>query len=268
MGATSVGSSGSSSGGSGSSGYSLPAVFRAQGALEDQGAREVVVGDAGPELILPAKYTNLMTAMANAFEGSPEDEFASLFGGDQAAGNIVQSNQINQTISSLISKKTQSVEDEYASLFGGNHGSGGNVSILPNQINQTISSLISKKTQSVEDEYASLFGGDQAAGNTSIQSSKISEIINSKISDSVKTSTLALTKTRAQSGPGMILPTRAQDRPGGLATGSQGSGANIENILKDVLEAVKDMGVDVFIDSDKVGAKIMKKIQRKQGASF
>jgi hypothetical protein len=67
------GSSGYSSGSSGYSGgggYQLPSVFRAKGALEDEGARRVIVGEAGPELIIPTKYTNLLTAMADEFAGA------------------------------------------------------------------------------------------------------------------------------------------------------------------------------------------------------
>jgi hypothetical protein len=51
-------------------GYSLPGIFRANGALEDQGARSVIVGEAGPELILPAKFTRMFTAMADSYSGS------------------------------------------------------------------------------------------------------------------------------------------------------------------------------------------------------
>lgn len=130
--------SGGSSGGtySGSpSGYSLPAIFAAHGALLDDGPNQVIAGEAGEELILPPKYTALMTAMAD----------------------------------------------------------------------------------------------------------------------------------RYQSAPNMVLPTQVKNS--GVVAAS-GSSANIENLLEKLLEAVKGLGIDVFIDSDEVGKRVMKKIQRKQGAGL
>jgi TP901 family phage tail tape measure protein len=208
--------SGSSSS-SGSSGYSLPAVFRARGALEDQGARQVVVGEAGPELILPAKFTQLFTAMADQFGASPEDEFASLFGdeNDGTGRNAVRSG------------------------VGGSISGAGMVQLNPiSLISKTISDqFFSQKSKSVSEEFASLFSGEKG------------------------------TPAPLAHVPSMILPAKPSSQNSTLATGSQG-GANIENLLEKLLKAVETIGVDVFIDSDKVGAKIMKKIQRKQGASF
>ena len=149
-------STGGITGYQGSTGYQLPAIFRAKGALEDRGAEQVIVGEEGPELILPAKYTALITAMADAFEASPE-----------------------------------------TSLFGNNG----------------------------KNQYTNI------------------------------------------KAPDMVLPARAGAK-GELASVTSGSSANIENLLERLLKAVESMGVDVFIDSDEVGKKVMKKIQRKQGASF
>lgn len=117
------------------SGYSLPAIFAAHGALLDDGPNQVIAGEAGEELILPPKYTALMTAMAD----------------------------------------------------------------------------------------------------------------------------------RYQSAPNMVLPTQVKNS--GVVAASGGSSANIENLLEKLLEAVRGLGIDVFIDSDEVGKKVMKKLQRK-GASF
>lgn len=187
-------STGGITGYQGTTGYQLPAIFRAKGALEDRGAEHVIVGEEGPELILPAKYTALITAMADAYEASPEDEFTSLF-----------------------SEK---------SIVGAN-----------NNIIRT------SQKASPEDEFASLFEDSQYTVNP-----KVSQYANIR-------------------APDMILPARAGTN-GELASVTSGSSANIESLLERLLKAVESMGVDVFIDSDEVGKKVMKKIQRKQGASF
>lgn len=174
--------------------YILPSVFRAKGALEDRGPEHVIVGEAGPELILPAKYTALMTAMADAYEASPEDEFTSLFSEKSIVGtnnNIIRTSQ----------------------------------------------------KASPEDEFASLFEDSQYTVNP-----KVNQYANIR-------------------APDMVLPARSGTK-GELASVAGGSSANIESLLERLLKAVESMGVDVFIDSDEVGKKVMKKIQRKQGASF
>ncbi len=56
----------SSSYSSGSSGYTLPAIFRAKGALVDNGPELDIVGEAGPELILPANLTRMFLSLADA----------------------------------------------------------------------------------------------------------------------------------------------------------------------------------------------------------
>ena len=77
-GSGSGGSGGSGSGGSGYASasnnwqfqvgpyiYTLPPIFRAKGALEDQGPRHVIVGESGPEIILPAPLTRMFTSLAD-----------------------------------------------------------------------------------------------------------------------------------------------------------------------------------------------------------
>jgi hypothetical protein len=195
--------------GSTGGGYQLPGIFRAKGALEDRGAEQVVVGEDGPELILPAKYTALMTAMADAFEASPDDEFASLFGDDG-----------RQTVL----RRTNSAEDEFASLFTSKN------TIQTNE----------KRSKSIEDEFTDLF--KESAYN-----------VQPNIDRSIKFN-----------APDMVIPARST-KSDLASVGTKGS-AGIETLLEKILDAVGKMGVDVFIDSDKVGARIMKKLQRKQGA--
>lgn len=50
--------------------YSLPAVFRAKGALVDKGPELSIVGEAGPELILPANITRTIMNLADMGIGS------------------------------------------------------------------------------------------------------------------------------------------------------------------------------------------------------
>jgi hypothetical protein len=61
----SLGSSGGVSS-SRSAGYTLPAIFAAKGALIDDGPRKIIAGEAGPELILPAKLTRMFLSLADA----------------------------------------------------------------------------------------------------------------------------------------------------------------------------------------------------------
>jgi hypothetical protein len=133
---------GAASSGNSSSSYTLPAIFAARGAFLDDGPERVIAGEAGPELILPNKFTQLFTAMADDYAASP---------------NI-----------------------------------------------------------------------------------------------------------RA---PDMVIPAKAGGK-GELASMAGENSATIENLLERLLKAVEGMGVDVFIDSEKIGTKIMKKIQRKQGSGF
>jgi hypothetical protein len=155
---------------------------------------KAILGEAGPEMVLPTKYTRLFDAMADQYAASPEDEFADLFGKESP---VSESNLIYQ------SQKTK-LEDEFADLFK-------------------------------ESAY---------------------DVAKPNIDRSIKFS-----------APDMVLPARAGSA-GGLASGASGSNASTENLLEKILEAVQNMGVEVLIDSEKVGAKIMKKIQRKQGASW
>lgn len=216
-------STGGITGYQGSTGYQLPAIFRAKGALEDRGPEHVIVGEEGPELILPAKYTALITAMADAYEASPEDEFTSLFSEKSIVGannNIIRTSQ------------KASPEDEFAGLF-----------TEKNTVNVNRNIIRQSRKASPEDEFASLFEDSQYTVNP-----KVSQYANIR-------------------APDMILPARAGTN-GELASVTSGSSANIESLLERLLKAVESMGVDVFIDSDEVGKKVMKKIQRKQGASF
>ena len=47
-------------------GYQLPAIFAAKGALLDDGPRQIIAGEAGPEMILPAKLTKMFVSLADA----------------------------------------------------------------------------------------------------------------------------------------------------------------------------------------------------------
>jgi hypothetical protein len=64
------------------SGYQLPAIFAAHGALLDDGPNRIVAGEAGPELVIPAKYTRLMDWMAGQVEN--------LRGGGSAQNIVVE----------------------------------------------------------------------------------------------------------------------------------------------------------------------------------
>ncbi len=57
-------------GGGGGGGYQLPWIFAARGALIDDGPQKVIAGEAGPELILPAKLTRMFLSLADAGLGS------------------------------------------------------------------------------------------------------------------------------------------------------------------------------------------------------
>lgn len=52
------------------SNYQLPAIFRAKGALVDDGPELDIVGEAGPEMILPPKLTSMFLDLANAGLGA------------------------------------------------------------------------------------------------------------------------------------------------------------------------------------------------------
>ena len=60
----------SSSSSSSSSSYQLPAIFRAKGALIDDGPELDIVGEAGPEMILPPNLTRMFLDLANAGLGA------------------------------------------------------------------------------------------------------------------------------------------------------------------------------------------------------
>ena len=60
----------SSSSSSSSSSYQLPAIFRAKGALIDNGPELDIVGEAGPEMILPPNLTRMFLDLANAGLGA------------------------------------------------------------------------------------------------------------------------------------------------------------------------------------------------------
>jgi hypothetical protein len=245
-------STGGITGYQGSTGYQLPAIFRAKGALEDRGPEHVIVGEEGPELIIPAKYTALITAMADAFEASPEDEFASLFSEKSIVGannNIIRASQ----------KATP--EDEFASLFS-----------EPDIISANNNIIRSSQKATPEDEFASLFSEPDiiSANNNIIRSSQKAtpeDEFASLFEDSQHIVNPKVNQYANIRAPDMILPARAGTK-GELASVAGGSSANIENLLERLLKAVDGMGIDVFLDSDKIGTKIMKKIQRKQGASF
>ncbi|MCK9570401.1 phage tail tape measure protein [Candidatus Pacearchaeota archaeon] len=56
---------GAASSGNSSSSYTLPAIFAAHGALLDEGPKKIIAGEAGPEIVLPAKLTRMFTSLAD-----------------------------------------------------------------------------------------------------------------------------------------------------------------------------------------------------------
>jgi len=59
------GSSYSGGGGYADISYALPAIFRAKGALVDKGPELSIIGESGPEMVLPAKLTRMFVSLAD-----------------------------------------------------------------------------------------------------------------------------------------------------------------------------------------------------------